>query len=180
MLALKRGTASSASRARSIIQRARQRFASTEHGETTNHSQHPTGPKEEKIGVRPLYPSDSLGIIPFSLMVYQLSRPSENGEHNALTKLIESYSDYRDRWTERNALHTRMAEQAAFDRNLFQSSAGTKMVELRFPEIFNNGAPWNVPAGHQANLDKLIAHYHKQNRDEEERKQQALAAKEQK
>jgi hypothetical protein len=37
-----------------------------------------------------------------------------------------------------------------------------------------------VSAGHQANLDELIAHYQKQNRDEEERKQQVLSAKEQK
>ncbi|KAI9869026.1 MAG: hypothetical protein M1813_002849 [Trichoglossum hirsutum] len=176
MLALKRGATSSNARARTIVQRARRRFASTEHGEPAQHSQHASGPKEEQIG-RGFY--IGLGLIPVSLMVYQFSRPSENGEHHALTKLIHSYSDYRDRWIERNALHTRMAEQAAFDRNLFQSSPGGKTVDLKFPEIFNTGAPWNVSAGNQANLDELVAHYQKQNKDEEARKQRTLAVKEQ-
>ena len=31
-------------------------------------------------------------------------------------------------------MHTRMVEQAAHDRNLFQSSPGTRTVDLRFPE----------------------------------------------
>ncbi|KAH0562820.1 hypothetical protein GP486_002558 [Trichoglossum hirsutum] len=175
MLALRRDLTSSASRTRTIVQRARRRFASTEHGEPAHHSHHASGPKEEPIG-RGFF--IGLGLIPLSLLVYQLSQPSESGEHHALTKLIQSYSNYHDRWTERNALHTRMAEQAAFDRHLFQGSPGGKTVELRFPEIFNTGAPWNVVAGSQANLDELIAHYQKQNRDEEARKQAVLAAKE--
>lgn len=29
--------------------------------------------------------------------------------------------------------------------------------------IFNTGSPYNVPAGHSANLDELIAHYERQN-----------------
>lgn len=29
--------------------------------------------------------------------------------------------------------------------------------------IFNTGSPFNVPAGHTVNLDKVIAHYHKEN-----------------
>lgn len=31
--------------------------------------------------------------------------------------------------------------------------------------IFNTGSPYNVPAGHTANLDELIAHYKKINAD---------------
>ncbi|KAI9769679.1 MAG: hypothetical protein M1840_003916 [Geoglossum simile] len=146
---------------------ARRRFASTEHGEAA----HSSVPKNESIG-KPFY--IALTLLPLTFLVYKLSIDQEN----PVTKLIRKYSDYRDRWTERNALHTRMTEQAAFDRNLFQSSPGGKVVELRFPEIFNTGAPWNVSAGHQANLGELIAHYEKQNRDEEARKVAALESRE--
>ncbi len=34
----------------------------------------------------------------------------------------------------RNALHTKMVEQAARDRNLLLNSTGSHAVELRFPE----------------------------------------------
>ncbi|KAI9843732.1 MAG: hypothetical protein M1838_002495 [Thelocarpon superellum] len=67
-----------------------------------------------------------------------------------------------------------MVEQAAFDRNLFQSSRKNATVELRFPEIFNTGSPYNHIAGHSGgDLTTLIEHYEKQNRDEEERKVRA-------
>jgi hypothetical protein len=48
--------------------------------------------------------------------------------------LINSYSDYRERWVARNTLHTAMIEQAAHDRNLFHSSRGSAHVDLKFPE----------------------------------------------
>jgi hypothetical protein len=91
-------------------------------------------------------------------------------------------------------LHIAMVEQAAFDRNLFQSTPGSKHVELRFPEydgpitrcaqtnkrrIFNTGSPWNVVAGQgPRNMDQLVAHYDKLNADEEARKAEALSKKE--
>jgi len=93
-----------------------------------------------------------------------------------------------------------MLEQAAFDRHLFQSTAGSKHVNLRFPEygffigilkfgqgdyadsgtrIFNTGSPFNVVAGQgPRNIDQLVAHYEKLNADEEEKKALALASKE--
>lgn len=41
--------------------------------------------------------------------------------------------------------------------------------------IFNTGSPYNVPAGHgTGNLDKVIAHYEKKNKEEQERKMQML------
>jgi hypothetical protein len=40
------------------------------------------------------------------------------------------------------------------------------------------GSPRNVPAGHAANLEKLVAHYQKINADAEEKKVATLAAKE--
>ena len=107
--------------------------------------------------------------------------------------MIKKYSSYTEIWTQRNDLHTRMVEEAAHDRNLFQSSPGTRTVELRFPEyvpptsatglgtvvigigwadllrvfdrVFNTGSPLNIPAGHSANLDELIKHYENKNKE---------------
>jgi len=75
-----------------------------------------------------------LAAIPVSLGVYAVSRPDKDGKMAGLSKVIDSYSSYKERWTARNTLHTAMIEQAAFDRNLYQSSQGTKHVDLRFPE----------------------------------------------
>lgn len=75
-----------------------------------------------------------LAAIPISLGVYAFSRPTSDGKIAGLSKLIESYSYYKDKWAARNTLHTAMIEQAAFDRNLFQSSPGSKHVNLKFPE----------------------------------------------
>ena len=74
--------------------------------------------------------------IPASIAVYSASRPSADGKKVGFSKLIEQYSDYKDRWTARNTLHTVMVEQAAFDRNVFQSSSGSAHIDLRFPEYF--------------------------------------------
>jgi hypothetical protein len=44
--------------------------------------------------------------------------------------------------------------------------------------IFNTGSPYNVPAGQGgANLDKLVAHYKKEDTDAEERRAKKAAAK---
>jgi hypothetical protein len=42
--------------------------------------------------------------------------------------------------------------------------------------VFQHGSPYNVPAGHYVNLDKVVAHYQKQHLDEEARKAKKLAA----
>jgi hypothetical protein len=36
--------------------------------------------------------------------------------------------------------------------------------------VFHAGSPFNVPAGHHTNLDKVVEHYRQQHLDEEERK----------
>ena len=84
-----------------------------------------------------------------------------------------------------------MIEQAAHDRNLFQSSPHAKNYELKFPEyvrchhmmanvdlivfrVFNTGSPFNVVAGSQANLDELIAHYEKKNAEADEKQMRKM------
>lgn len=39
------------------------------------------------------------------------------------------------------------------------------------------GSPFNVPAGHYANMDKVVAHYRQQHLDEEDRKAQLAKKK---
>lgn len=75
-----------------------------------------------------------LATIPLSLGVYAASRTSPDGRVPGISKFIDSYSYYKERWAARNTLHTAMMEQAAFDRNLFQSSKGNPHVDLKFPE----------------------------------------------
>ncbi|TKA63597.1 hypothetical protein B0A49_04671 [Cryomyces minteri] len=116
----------------------------------------------------------AVGLLPLSFALYKFSRMNTD-EQPAFTRWINSYSNWKEKWTDRNDLHTRMIEQAGADRNLFLNTVGSGKVNLKFPEIFNTGAPWNVPAGHGgANMDKLIAHYEKENFEEQEKKMQAL------
>lgn len=76
----------------------------------------------------------------------------------------------KEKYQARNTHHTNMLEQAAFDKHLFWNTSGTKHVELKFPEIFNTGSPYNVSAGQGSrNMDTLVAHYEKLNADEAER-----------
>jgi hypothetical protein len=75
-----------------------------------------------------------LAAVPFSIAVYTAAQKSSDGKVPGLSTLIDKYSNCKEKWTARNALHTAMIEQAAFDRNLYQSSPGTKHVDLKFPE----------------------------------------------
>lgn len=38
-----------------------------------------------------------------------------------------------------------------------------RILLISYSRIFNTGSPFNVPAGHTVNLDKVIAHYHQEN-----------------
>ncbi|MCJ1315441.1 hypothetical protein MMC15_000760 [Xylographa vitiligo] len=139
--------------------------------EPVSHAHHPE-PVNEPLG-RGFY--IALASLPLAFALYKFSRSSEDASAGAaaaqpwLTRLIGSYSSFQERWVARNTLHTRMVEQAANDRNLFQSTPASEMIELKFPEVFNQGSPYNVQAGQTANLDELVAHYEKRNREAERR-----------
>ena len=75
----------------------------------------------------------TLAALPVAYGIYSATAGDADNK-SALTRLIEKYHSYTEQWVDRNAMHTKMVEQAAFDRNLFQSSQGTKMVDLKFPE----------------------------------------------
>ncbi|RDL38553.1 putative NADH-ubiquinone oxidoreductase 17.8 kDa subunit [Venustampulla echinocandica] len=144
-------------------------------GSSTDHGHHSAGPKSESFGVG-FYVV--LVAIPVSIGVYTASRPGEDGKLAGFSSFIDSYSYYREKWAAQNALHTAAIQQAGFDKNLYHNSTGTKHIDLRFPEIFNTGSPYNGVAGHRArNMDELVAHYEKLNTENEERKVKALAEK---
>ncbi|KZF23798.1 hypothetical protein L228DRAFT_246645 [Xylona heveae TC161] len=158
-----------------------QRYASSAshgHGEHGEHGHGHPAPVNEPLGKSFYF---TIAAVPLSYLLYVLSRGAqEDGKTGQQTKplftrVIDSYSDYKERWVTRNTLHTNMMEQAAFDRNLFQSAPKSKAVDLRFPEVFNTGSPYNVPAGNGGgNIDELIAHYEKKNYEDNERKLRAL------
>ncbi|CZR54159.1 probable NADH-ubiquinone oxidoreductase 17.8 kDa subunit [Phialocephala subalpina] len=186
MFQLRRKAVQGAGRLPAAGSKVTKRYSTAQHGKTgdevhhfagssTEHGHHHAGPKEESLGAQFYL---VLAAIPLSLGVYAFSRPGADGKLTGFSTLIDSYSEYKEKWAARNTLHTAAIEQAAFDRNLFQSSQGSMHVNLRFPEIFNTGSPYNVSAGQQPrNMDQLVAHYEKLNVDEEERKVNALVKK---
>ncbi|MCJ1474298.1 hypothetical protein MMC13_002956 [Lambiella insularis] len=143
--------------------------ASAGHASPVSHAHHPE-PVNESLG-RGFY--ITLAVLPLSFAIYKFSRNSNGSTEEAaqpwFTRVINRYSYYQDRWTARNTRHTKMVEQAANDRNLFQSTPASKMIDLKFPEVFNQGSPYNVQAGQTADLDELVAHYEKKNREAQEK-----------
>ena len=132
--------------------------ASAGKAEPTHHPPHPE-PVNESLGVRrspppaplpPHHPFDTnaphpqkgfyitIALLPLSFALYKFSHSTHNASDPStqplLTRLIHSYSNYKQRWIDRNAAHTKMMEQAAHDRNLFQSTPGSRMIDLKFPE----------------------------------------------
>ncbi|KAK0632521.1 hypothetical protein B0T14DRAFT_35139 [Immersiella caudata] len=115
--------------------------------------------------------------IPVSVFVYQISRPAKDGELTTIGKWLEKAADLSREWEEKNHNTTAAIQQAAKDKHLFYNVQKNPHIELSYPETFQHGSPYNVPAGHYVNLDKVIAHYQKQHLDEEARKAQKLASK---
>ncbi|KAB8356601.1 hypothetical protein FH972_024183 [Carpinus fangiana] len=132
-------------------------------------------PRSEQRELRRTFPPTSfylcMTLIPATYLLWEFSRPNTDGSPNAYTRLIAKYSEYKDTWATRNALHTQMVEQAGRDRNLFLNTPQPNHIELRFPEQLNVGSPINVPAGHgSASMEKLVAHYREQQfKDNEEK-----------
>lgn len=70
-------------------------------------------------------------------LLYKWSQPSADGKKPAFARMIDSYSYLQEQFAARNKVHTAMIEQAAFDRNLFQSDKKTEHIPMRFPEFVN-------------------------------------------
>ncbi|KAL8768688.1 MAG: hypothetical protein Q9209_005106 [Squamulea sp. 1 TL-2023] len=145
--------------------------------EPTHHSHHPE-PVNEPLG-RGFYLV--IAALPLSFAIYKFSRSTNDSSAESaqpwLTRIIRGYDNWQKSYAERNAMHTKMVEQAGHDRNLFINSTPSPLVDLSFPEIFNTGSPYNVPAGHGANLDELINHYRKKNADQDAKTKARMEAK---
>ncbi|CAG8959980.1 hypothetical protein HYFRA_00012697 [Hymenoscyphus fraxineus] len=140
-----------------------------------DHGHHHAEPQPESLGTGFFL---VLATIPLSLGVYAASRPDKDGNMAGFSKFIDGYSYYQEKWKARNTLHTAAIEQAAFNRNLLHGQKGTTHVDLKFPEVFNRGSPWNVVAGQgPRNMDAVVAHYTKINADEASRREKAMAEK---
>ncbi|KAL8701501.1 MAG: hypothetical protein Q9224_000465 [Gallowayella concinna] len=145
--------------------------------EPTHHDHHPE-PLNEPLG-RGFY--FAVAVIPLSFALYKFSRASDRSSAEStqpwLTRIIRGYEDWHKSYAERNAMHTKMVEQAGHDRNIFTNSTPSPLVDLSFPEIFNTGSPYNVPAGHGANLDELINHYRRKRADQDAKTRARMDAK---
>ncbi|KAM3074845.1 hypothetical protein ACMFMG_008258 [Clarireedia jacksonii] len=179
MFAIRRKAVQSADRIGAVSARAVRLYSTGTHGKTgdevqhfagssTEHGHHHAGPKDESLGLGFFI---VLAAIPVSIGVYQFAQPSADGSPSSITKMIDGFSYYKERNAERNALHVNAIEKAAADRHLFNNSAGARTVNLKFPETFNSGSPFNVPAGHGArNMEDLVAHYTKLNQESDEKR----------
>ncbi|KAL9611793.1 MAG: hypothetical protein Q9167_003561 [Letrouitia subvulpina] len=106
--------------------------SSSHHG--SSHNAHHAEPVNEHLG-RGFYLT--VAAIPLGFALYKFSRSSDGSTKEVqpfFTRMIQKYSDYQESFAERNALHTRVMEQAAHDRNLFANSQNSGYVDLNFPE----------------------------------------------
>ncbi|KAI5466223.1 NADH-ubiquinone oxidoreductase 17.8 kDa subunit [Mariannaea sp. PMI_226] len=111
------------------------------------------------------------------VVIYQFFVPGE-GEKSAVLNLIDKYTSRPQDWEEINAVHTKAAQQASFDRNLFENGGSNqRWVDVSYPEALQSHAPRNIQAGHLNNMDWAIEHFRQQHNQEEERKAAKLAQK---
>ena len=118
----------------------------------------------------------AIATIPASVLVYQASRPDKNGETTVIEKWISQSMDLSAEWEKKNHNNTALIEQAAKDKHLFYNVKRNPHIDLKYPEIFEHGSPFNVPAGHYVNMGNVVAHYQQKHLEAEERKARKLAA----
>ena len=147
MLQTRRSAIRLAKRLRNQPPRRLESNHSSRHSEHAHEAHHHAGPVNEHFGVClriPFCPDAnsryyqrgfylSIASIPVAYVLYAFTTNNPDAPP-LFTRIINSYSQYEERWVQRNALHTAMIEQAAFDRNLFQGSERSQMIDLKFPE----------------------------------------------
>lgn len=84
-------------------------------------------------------------------LLYKWAQPSADGKKPALARMIDGYAYLQDQFAARNKVHTAMIEQAAFDRNLFQSDKKTEHIPMRFPEFVNPSKGTDGATGRDTN-----------------------------
>ncbi|KAF2750760.1 hypothetical protein M011DRAFT_437219 [Sporormia fimetaria CBS 119925] len=165
MQLLQRTALTAARSSRTTLSRTSRRFASDHHGHGQAHN------VNESFGLGLWLP---LAAFPFGYLLYKLSQSTQKNPSDVLSRLIKNYMEKEEDIRRSNALHTQLMEQAAKDRVLFYSSPTQVIPQLRFPEIMNNGSPFNVVAGSQVNMDKVIEKMQREAYEDNERKLEAL------
>ncbi|KAK3690788.1 hypothetical protein LTR37_018962 [Vermiconidia calcicola] len=170
MQSVQRAAVRSARQLRPQTQRQYRRYASE--SSKDSHGAHHAQPANESLGAG-FYVA--LAAIPASFAIFKLTQ----GDQAYFTRLIRNtYDSYSAKWAQRNDLHVQAMEQAAADRVLFlnESTKGAhRNVDIRFPEQFNVGAPWNVSAGQGSiNIDKVIQKYEREAHEQQEKKLQQI------
>ncbi|KAJ8104949.1 hypothetical protein OPT61_g10475 [Boeremia exigua] len=112
--------------------------------------------------------------IPAGLAVAYISKDADQ-EQPFLTRMMNKYAEAEEKRIKKSDIHIRMIEQAGEDRVLFANAKPYEYVDMRFPEIMNNGSPYNVPAGSQVPMTAVIEKYKKLAYEDNERKHEALA-----
>jgi len=106
-------------------------------------------------------------IIPGSYILYEASQRNAADEEPWLTQLLHKFDYLQEQNQERNALHAKLAEQAAADRILFGYSdlpSVRRRVPVNSIEQINQYCPHNVqPGWGSIRLDKLVEHVNKEN-----------------
>ncbi|KAF2831760.1 hypothetical protein CC86DRAFT_342781 [Ophiobolus disseminans] len=166
MQSLRRSAVTAARKGRTTLPRQSRRYAHDEHAHGHGHA-----PVNEPIG-RGFW--ITFGCIPAAFALYFVSRDNSDNSKPFLTRMIDGYAESSEKWSKRNDLHVRMIEQAGEDRVLFQNTRPYEHVEMKFPEIMNVGSPYNVPAGSQVSMEKVIEKYKKIAYEDNERKLEAL------
>ncbi|KAF1912224.1 hypothetical protein BDU57DRAFT_559505 [Ampelomyces quisqualis] len=176
MQSLRSITVTAARKGRVSLPRQPRRYHGDKHAHDEHaHNEHGHGhghePVNEPMG-RGFYAT--VACIPAAWALYYASRNASEDSQPFLTRMINRYTATSELWARRNDLHVRMIEQAGEDRVLFQNSKPCDHVDMRFPEIMNVGSPYNVPAGSQVPMEKVIAKYKKIAYEDNERKLEAL------
>jgi hypothetical protein len=76
----------------------------------------------------------TIATVPFAYFLYRTTRSVNAGEEPYFTKVIRQYELWLESWRDRNELHTKMVEQAGYDRLILQHSPPSKAVDIKFTE----------------------------------------------
>lgn len=81
----------------------------------------------------------TLGAFLGTILVFQF-RPQESETWNGM---LAKYRSKAEDWETINALHTKAAEQAGYDRNLFENASTKRAyVDVAYPEYVNLLSPF--------------------------------------
>ncbi|PYH99511.1 NADH-ubiquinone oxidoreductase 178 kDa subunit [Aspergillus ellipticus CBS 707.79] len=131
-----------------------------------SHASHHAEPVNESFG-RSFYVA--IGTFASCYVLYRLTKSTdESGSQSRITSLIQKWTPSEQVFEQRSAIRTAAVERAAHDRHLFGSQGPREAFELKQPEVsFNNAPPYNVIPGQNADLGHVIAHYERQNQEQE-------------